>query len=166
MDLPDLDALPALIETGRLRLILVTLDDAAAMREGRRDVRWHPQYPRPDDVAAAETVRTGTNTFGPRHVVLDRLAVGTVTCHAPPEVAGPELEVGFGLVPDARGRGVATEALLGYATALEALGLRVRGAARPENRASLRVLAKAGFTELRGSDDDGHLVMARPAVVR
>jgi [ribosomal protein S5]-alanine N-acetyltransferase len=163
VDLPALDALPARLESGRLRLILVTLDDAAAMREGRRDERWHPQYPRPDDVAAVGMVRTGRNSFGPRHVVLDRLAVGTITCHAPPEVAGPELEVGFGLVPDVRGQGVATEALLAYAAAVEALGLRLRGAARPDNRASLRVLAKAGFTELRGSDEDGHLVMARPA---
>jgi RimJ/RimL family protein N-acetyltransferase len=33
---------------------------------------------------------------------------------------------------------------------------------RPENRASLRVLAKCGFTQLRGSTEDGELVMVRP----
>ena len=32
----------------------------------------------------------------------------------------------------------------------------------PDNTASLRVLAKCGFTELRGSNEDGELVMARP----
>ena len=32
----------------------------------------------------------------------------------------------------------------------------------PTTRASIRVLAKCGFTELRGSNEDGELVMARP----
>jgi RimJ/RimL family protein N-acetyltransferase len=44
----------------------------------------------------------------------------------------------------------------------DAAGVRVRAAVRPENRPSVRVLAKCGFTELRGSDEDGQLVMARP----
>ena len=32
----------------------------------------------------------------------------------------------------------------------------------PDNAASIRVLAKCGFTELRGANEDGELVMARP----
>ena len=35
-------------------------------------------------------------------------------------------------------------------------------ASQPDNAASIRVLAKCGFTELRGSNEDGELVMARP----
>ena len=38
-------------------------------------------------------------------------------------------------------------------------------AAEPDNRASLRVLARCGFTGLRGSDEDGRLVMVRPLPV-
>ena len=33
---------------------------------------------------------------------------------------------------------------------------------RPDNAPSVRVLAKCGFTDLRGTDEDGSLVMARP----
>ncbi|WP_370250367.1 GNAT family N-acetyltransferase [Nocardioides sp.] len=154
--------LPERLQTERLRLILISPDDAAAMQQGRHDdVRWHPEYPRPDDVAAASMVRTGANTFGPRHIVAGTQAVGSIGFHAPPELAGEELEVGFGLVPAARGRGFAREALLALVGAVEERGLRVRASVAPDNRPSLRVLAACGFTDLRGSDEDGHLVMAR-----
>ena len=46
--------------------------------------------------------------------------------------------------------------------AAEAGGARVRASVLPDNAASIRVLAKCGFTELRGSNEDGELVMARP----
>ena len=46
--------------------------------------------------------------------------------------------------------------------AAEATGARVRASVLPDNHASIRVLAKCGFTELRGSTEDGELVMARP----
>jgi [ribosomal protein S5]-alanine N-acetyltransferase len=38
----------------------------------------------------------------------------------------------------------------------------VRASVEPANTASVRVLAKCGFTQLRGADEDGNLVMARP----
>jgi RimJ/RimL family protein N-acetyltransferase len=46
--------------------------------------------------------------------------------------------------------------------AAEAEGVRIRASVDPTNKASLRVLAKAGFTVLRGANDEGHLVMVRP----
>lgn len=159
-------SLPERLQTERLRLILITPDDAAAMQQGRHDaVRWHAEYPRPDDVAAASMVRAagpaGPNTYGPRHIVAGTQAVGSIGFHAPPELAGEELEVGFGLVPAARGHGFAREALTALVAAAEERGLRVRAAVAPDNRPCLRVLAACGFTDLRGSDEDGHLVMAR-----
>lgn len=153
------ERLPERIETERLRLILVSPDDAADMLAGRRQDRWHPAYPRRDDVDAASLVRPG-ETWGPRHVVLGHQAVGSIGCFGPP-VDG-ETEVGFGLVADVRGHGVATEALTALVAEAGRAGVRLRASVRPDNRASLRVLARCGFTELRGSNEDGELVMARP----
>jgi ribosomal-protein-alanine N-acetyltransferase len=151
--------LPALISTDRLRLVSFTAADAADMLAGRHQDRWHPDYPRRDDVDAATMVRAGDG-WGPRHVVLGHLAVGSIGCYGPP-VDG-ETEVGYGLVEAARGAGVATEALGALAAEADRLGVRLRASVDPGNRASVRVLAKCGFTELRGSNEDGQLVMARP----
>lgn len=151
--------LPALISTERLRLIPVTPADAADMLSGRHQDRWHPDYPRPDDLDVASLVRAD-DTWGPRHVVLGHLAVGSIGCFGPP-VDG-ETEVGYGLVEAVRGAGVATEAVRALAAETDRLGVRLRASVEPGNRASVRVLAKCGFTELRGSDEDGNLVMARP----
>jgi RimJ/RimL family protein N-acetyltransferase len=74
----------------------------------------------------------------------------------------PEVEIGYGLVEEARGHGVASEAVTGLLAQIDRLGVRVRASVTPDNTASVRVLAKCGFTQLRGSDEDGNLVMARP----
>ena len=155
-------SLPERIETERLRLILVTAADADDMRAGRRQERWHPSYPRRDDVDAATLVREGDEhaAWGPRHVVLGHQAVGSIGCYGPPDDG--ETEVGFGLVPEVRGQGIATEALRALVAAAATVGVRLRASVAPDNRASLRVLARCGFTELRGSNEDGDLVMVRP----
>ena len=157
-------SLPERIETERLRLILVSPADAADMRAGRRQQRWHPSYPRRDDVDAASLVREGAEdvSWGPRHVVLGHQAVGSIGCFGPPEDG--ETEVGYGLVAEVRGQGVATEALRALAAEATRVGVRLRASVSPDNQASLRVLARCGFTELRGSNDDGELVLALPAV--
>ena len=72
------------------------------------------------------------------------------------------MEIGYGLVSDARGLGVATEAVRALLALTDACGVRVRASVAPENSASLRVLAKCGFTDLRGANEDGDLVMGRP----
>ena len=129
------------------------------MRAGRRDPSWHPSYPRPDDVGAASMARDG-DSWGPRHVVWDGQAVGTIGPLGPPQDG--EVEVGYGLVAAARGQGVATEALRALLAETDAARVGVRCAVQPDNGASLRVLAGCGFTELRGIDGDGALVLARP----
>lgn len=156
-----MSGLPALITTPRLRLVLVSADDAADMRAGRRQDRWHPDYPRADDVDAASLVRDGADPWGPRHIVLGRLAVGSIGCFGPP-VDG-ETEIGYGLVEEVRGQGLATEAVQALIAETRETGVRLRASVAPDNSASLRVLAKCGFTELRGSNENGELVMARPA---
>ncbi len=154
--------LPDLITTERLRLIPVTAADAADMTAGRHQDRWHPDYPQRIDVDAATLVRSG-DAWGPRHIVLDRLAVGTIGCFGPP--VDDEIEVGYAVVEPVRRRGVATEALRALVDEAERVGVRLRASVRPDNSPGLRVLAKCGFTELRGSNEDGELVMARPLLV-
>lgn len=163
-------SLPSEVRTSRLRLPLVTADEVARMRAGQRHRDWHPDYPREDDLDAIGMARPEGEdaAWGPRHVVrlFDELHCGSIGFFGPPEPAEsdevPEVEVGYGLVADARGHGAATEALTALLAETDRLGVRVRASVEPENRASLRVLAKCGFTELRGADEEGHLVMARP----
>ena len=157
------DGLPLLVSSSRLRLILLTRADAADMLAGRRQSRWHPGYPRRDDVDAASLIGPEPDCWAPRHVVHEMQAVGSIGFFGPP-VDG-EVEVGYGLVEGLRGRGLATEALAALLAETDRVGVKVRASVRPENRPSIRVLAKTGFTELRGASEDGELVMARPLPV-
>ena len=81
-----------------------------------------------------------------------RVVVGSAGFQGRPS-ARSEIELGFGIVPEHRGRGYATEA----AVALIAWGLEQEGVARivarcdPSNAASIRVLEKAGMKR-RGAE--------------
>ncbi|MFL6173489.1 MAG: GNAT family N-acetyltransferase [Marmoricola sp.] len=159
-------AIPDEVSTSRLRLPVITPTEARAILGGHREPSWHPDYPRKDDLDALSMVRE-VSCWAPRHIVrsFDGMVVGSIGFFGPPQDAAddvPEVEVGYGLVPDARGHGAATEALQGLLGHVEAAGVRVRAAVEPENKASIRVLVKCGFTGLRGSDEDGNLVMVRP----
>lgn len=161
--------LPLLVTSPRLRLELITADEAADMLAGRRRPAWDPAYPREEDRFAATLVKADAPLpgWGPRHVVraFDGLVVGSIGFHGPPTAGDdgvPEAEVGYGLVASARGHGAATEALTALLAHTDRAGVRLRAAVTPENRPSIRVLAKCGFTELRGANEEGELVMARP----
>lgn len=158
--------LPTSVPTERLTLDLFTADEAALMLAGGRDPKWHPDYPRQDDRDAASMVK-GEDPWGTRHITrtFDGLVFGSIGFFGPPTPAAddvPEAEIGYGLVSDARGRGVATEAVRALLKLTDACAVRVRASVLPDNAASIRVLAKCGFTELRGANEDGELVMARP----
>jgi ribosomal-protein-alanine N-acetyltransferase len=156
--------LPSVVASERLSLPLWTPEEAADIREGRRRDGWHHDYPRQDDRDAATMYRPG-DPWAPRHVVRGTTALGSIGFFGPPEPAVdgvPETEVGYGLVEEARGWGFATEALRALLAETDRAGVRVRASVEPDNKPSVRVLAKCGFTELRGADEDGHLVMARP----
>ncbi len=163
-------SLPAEVVTERLRLPLWTREETADIVAGRHRPHWHADYPRADDRDAATLWREG-DSWGPRHVVRGRTALGSIGFFGPPTASprGPdapaEAEVGYGLVAQARGWGFATEALRALLVETDRAGVAVRASVRPDNRASIRVLAKCGFTELRGADEEGHLVMARPLPV-
>lgn len=76
----------------------------------------------------------------------------------------PEVEIRCELDRSAHGHGAATEAVQGVLVETDKIGVRVRAGVQPENRAAVRVLAKCGFTLLRGADVGGNLVMVRPLV--
>ena len=169
---PVTGTLDPVVSTPRLRLELITPEEASGMLAGRRRPEWHPDYPRRDDLDAVSMIAAASGpdadlSWSPRHVVraFDGLVVGSIGFFGPPDAGDdgvPETEIGYGLVEDARGRGVATEAVAGLLAHTDRLGVRVRASVAPDNTASVRVLAKCGFTQLRGADDEGNLVMARP----
>lgn len=76
-------------------------------------------------------------------------AVGAASFKGPPDDAGA-VEIAYGIAPEHRGKGYATEA----AAALTAFALRngdvrvVRAHTRPEPNASTRVLTKCGFQRI------------------
>lgn len=166
-------SLPPTILTRRLRLSLVSPAQAAELRAGVRHPSFAPGFPRPDDLAALSLIGLGLTGgddpaaagWGPRLVVRahDGLICGTIGFFGPPEPEDePEVEVGFGLVEAARGRGVATEALSGLMVEVDRSPIPVRARVAPDNAASLKVLTRCGFTRLRGGDEDGNLVVVRP----
>ena len=80
------------------------------------------------------------------------LAVGGIGFFGPPDDDGV-VELGYGLVAAARGRGYATEALVGALGIAAAHGARlVRADTEPANTASQGVLTKAGFAEVRRTE--------------
>lgn len=155
---------PDQVVTDRLTLMLWTPQDVAAIRAGEHRPGWHADFPREDDADASSMWSDG-DPWGPRSIVYGELVVGSIGFFGPPEPAGDgvlETEVGYGLVEEARGLGLATEALTALLALTDGEGVRVRASVLPDNQASIRVLAKTGFTELRGTSEDGELVMARP----
>jgi RimJ/RimL family protein N-acetyltransferase len=158
------DGPPAVVTSERLRLPVWTPEEAADIQAGRSREGWHRDYPSQDDRDAATLYRSG-DPWSPRHIVRGVTTLGSIGFYGPPEAAAdgvPEVEVGYGLVAEARGWGFATEALRALLVETDRLGVRVRASVEPSNSASIRVLAKCGFTELRGGNEDGELVMARP----
>ena len=170
-------SLPAVVASERLTLPLWDATLVALIRAPRpaspeaRDrrlaelgVQWHPDFPREEDRDAASLWHEG-DPWGPRSIVRGVTVLGSIGFFGPPEPAAdgvPEAEVGYGLVEEARGWGFATEALRALLAETDAAGVRVRAAVAPENARSLRVLAKCGFTGIRGSNEDGELVLVRP----
>lgn len=161
--------LPEEIVSSRLQLPLVTHEDAVGMLAGRRRVSWHSDYPSRADQDAVAVVKAESvdACWGPRHVVrsFDGLVVGSVGFFAAPEPGPddvPEVEMGVRLVRDASGHGVAEEALGALLAETDRAGVRVRASVRPEDGTRLATLATCGFTQLRGSNEDGELVMVRP----
>lgn len=144
------------------RLVLVPLDPDRARGllagEPGPGAGWAPGYPDAGDRAGAERyLRVLDATGDPRpygaYEILrraDGLTIGGAGFHGPPPDPDGRVGIGYGLVPEARGRGYAAEALRALLDhAREHGASAVDGDADRENVASHRVMAAAGMRWVR-----------------
>jgi RimJ/RimL family protein N-acetyltransferase len=162
---------------GRLRgdrVLLVPLTDAMAGRilSGERAPDWSAGFPTDGDVRISRVLgehgHDPGHPFGPYTVteVSSGLLIGGAGFFGPPGPDG-EVEIGYGLAGEWRGRGLATEAavlLVDLAFADPAVRVAVAHTA-PGNAASQRVLARVGFGPAPRTDggDDLRFEIRRPA---
>lgn len=144
------------IETTRLRLERIFPLLAGRIVAGTRTIEdaWHPEYPLDDEL---DPLRALADDPAPHPVFTmyiirrasDGLAIGGLGFFGPPDKSG-RVEIGYGLVTAVRGAGLATEAVCaGLQLAGEHGATTVAADTDNGNRASQRVLLKAGFIEVR-----------------
>ncbi len=150
------------METARLRLRPYTHEAAEQVAEGTpRCSGWSPGYPRADDRDVARLFLASPPVeplFGPLQILLadDEMVIGGIGFFGPPDETGT-VGLGYGVAPEAEGRGYATEALRallhhGFA---DARVRRVLADTAHDNVASQRVLEKAGLRRI-SSDENLH----------
>lgn len=146
-----------MLTTDRLELRPFAPDTAQAAADGEPgELTWADGFPRDDDRDVARMWLTTREAVFTSWFIVERdsgAMVGTIGFFGPPDPDG-ELMVGYGLVPSAREKGYATEALL----AVAGHGLAQPGVSRIvadpdlDNTASHRVLEKAGFARTHATD--------------
>ncbi|MFK0258507.1 GNAT family N-acetyltransferase [Streptomyces sp. NPDC090445] len=143
--------------TERLVLHRLTVGEAEALvagiRAGGVGVLRAPEYPMDGDVAAAgRFLRSCAEGRGGRHPGAheirrrdDGCAIGGLDFHGPAGEDG-SVTIGYGLVPSARGRGYASEALRALLAFAREVGITcVKGDADHANAASQHVMTAAGM---------------------
>ena len=154
------------LRTERLALLPVVPDVARRLLAGEPvpDVRAAPGFPRPDDASVLHGVlASGADGTGVWLIASAGEIVGTVGADGPVSPEGDQ-EIGYGLVPAARGAGVGTEAVGAVCAVLEVRpGVRrLTAEVLPGNQASLRLLSRLGFTPVDGGQRP-HVRLARAA---
>lgn len=154
-DLPD-----APIRTSLVSLELIPIGDIADMLAscddpGNRHDDWHPDYPREDDCDGVRMVRE-VDGWASRQIrrVSDGLVVGSIGFFGPPdkESGTLEAEVGYGLVEQARGQRLMSDALPALLALTDAAGVAVRAGTSYDNAASLALMRSAGFVVVDDPD--------------
>jgi len=151
-----------MIETDRLMVRGLTLDDAAAIVAGERSRQsWAEDYPTAGDVRVAAYALEGNATFATDdapwglYVVIDKssdLAIGGIGFKSSPNEHG-EVEIGYGICDTFQGRGVATEVVIAICAFARNGARVVLAETERANVASQRVLEKAGFHSSDLSDE-------------
>lgn len=124
---------------------------------------WHKEYPLDDELDPLKSLAAAEPADRPFTMYLvrgaeDGRAVGGFGFFGPPDATG-QVEFGYGLVPTARGAGLATEAVRLALASASSWGARFAVADTDiENVASQRVLIKNGLLEV---DRDESLVYYR-----
>jgi RimJ/RimL family protein N-acetyltransferase len=157
--------IPYVADTMTNRLVLHPIDEIEAERilggvPTSADA-WAPGYPFEGDLTAvggqlAATVAGGDQRPWGYYQVRrreDGLAIGGIGFAAPPDASGT-VEVGYGLIPDARGKGYAAEALRGMIAIARANGAqRVIAETASNNIASQRTLRNVGMPRTGSAGD-------------
>lgn len=155
-----------LLRTERLVLRPLTPELAEALLDGRPvdGVTLGSGFPREEDRMCMQGVRaSGSSSAGAWLVERDGVLLGTIGVAGPVSPDGDQ-EVGYGLVAEACGDGLGTEAVGALCAVLE----RRQGVRRltaqvlPGNEASLRLLRRLGFVQVQGGSPP-HLLLARAA---
>lgn len=131
------------------------------------DLAWEEGFPMTPVLGIARAIAATRGPLGPflAYVIVrqsDGLAVGDAGFHGPPSPAG-EVEVGYALVPAARGAGLVHEAMrLLVAWAWSQPEVRVITARiDPANRSSERVIERLGFAPAGERDGMTHYALNR-----
>lgn len=137
-------------------VLLTRITPAMARRIVARDEEpgddWHPDYPFVDELDPLEALAASESSASPftMYAIREpatRLAVGGLGFFGPPDASGT-VEFGYGLIPAARGRGLASAAVtLALAHAQHWGARRAVADTETDNGASRRVLEKAGLHE-------------------
>ena len=146
------------------RLILRPVDTEQARRIRDRaptsSDRWAQGYPFEGDLAAIGGFLRATDQHGDQRPFgyyqitrrSDDLVVGGIGFKGPPDAG--MVEIGYGLIPAARGHGYAAEALVALMAIAEEHGVaELRADTTRDNVASQRTLARAGFEQVDADDE-------------
>jgi RimJ/RimL family protein N-acetyltransferase len=141
-----------MIKTERLTLQSITPQLALRIiaREELNDDLWHPEYPFADEIDPLRglAVSTSPHPVFTMYMVrrrADGLAIGGLGFIGAPDDCG-RIEFGYGLIPSARGAGLATEAVRAALEFVREHGALVAIAyTHTANIASRRVLEKSGM---------------------
>lgn len=148
-------------------LRLLTPDEARDILAGRRPRRgWADDFPGDGDRVGASLATfpdadRGTPWFSSWLILLGESVVGTIGCKGAPRDGA--VEVGYGVAPSARRRGVAGAALAQLLSRLDEYGLVVEAETLADNAPSQAVLARHGFAAVgsRHDPDVGELILWR-----
>ena len=144
------------IETERLRLHQLEVEEARGLLQGRADPGrpWVADYPIQGTLIAVEAfvraVDSGAKPgqYGVYQLVrcVDSRVIGDIGFHGPPDQDG-SVTVGYGLAASARGHGYATEALRALAAwaLTQPEVVRVEADTTHANLPSQRVMERAGM---------------------
>jgi RimJ/RimL family protein N-acetyltransferase len=138
----------------------LTIEESLKIQDGPRPTTgWAPEFPSKEDVGVARFAKFMPSTnpepwLSPWQIVENDIVVGMLGFKGEP--VGNILEVGYGIVPCARGRGIATIALSLLLAKLEGRGLVVQAETAVWNIPSQGVLEKLSFKEIGRRPDNNH----------
>lgn len=150
-----------IIETSRLILVDLAEEIDAVASGNREDKTWVADYPTDGDVLIARLEQQAGNrpSTGTPSLFQVRLrssgdaigGIGFKAIHNTGDLLGTE--IGYSVAESHRGRGFATEAILGLIRIAHQRGMtNLLAETEPDNAPSIRALQKNGFTEIRRTE--------------